>query len=806
MYKSYFKIALRNLWRNKSFSFINISGLAVGMSTCVLIMAYVLDEMSYDKHHKEGHRVYRIASEVKDEKWVATPAPLSEGLKKDFPEVEQTTRLLRFPGIDKILLKDEQTEKQFFEINGYYIDSTFFEVFTYEFKFGDIHTALNEPNSIIISEEIAEKFFGNENPVDHVLKIGLSFGDFNYTIKGVFRNGQNKSHIPANLFLSMNNTDIGGWVKMQTGWATNSIFHTYIKLQEGTDAKAFENKLENFLERNGGEEFKAAGFSKKLFIQSLKDIYLHSDYGYEVATNGNIKYLYIFTSIAAFLLLIACINFMNLSTARSEKKAKEVGMRRAIGAGRSALVSQFMSESMLMSGLGLAFAVILIQLVIPVFNQLTQKELSLLQIPNIYTWLVALTILTGLLSGIYPSFYLSSFRPMAVLKGKLGNTFSAVTIRKGLVTFQFTISIILILGAIVIGQQMKYLSNQNLGFNKNQKIIIPLQTGEANKNAEALKNELLNNSQVVSAAKGGTYPGIESVTSMLFYSEGKAAQENVDTQTTFVEAGYIETLGIKLLKGRAFAREFMEDAQALVLNEEAIKQLGYTIDNAIGRKVYYELQNATNTMTIIGVVKDYHFQSLHQKIKPQALTVSPVFSSPNNYLIVNVKSRDYAELITTLQKAWSKINSGSPFDYSFLDQDFQKNYEKEERTSQLIQYFTLLAIAIACLGLFGLATFTAEQRIKEIGVRKVLGASVSEIVTLLSKDFLKLVGISIVLSSPIAYYIMDEWLQSFAYSIEIQWWVFVIAGAVAILIAVLTVSFQAIKAAIANPVKSLRAE
>lgn len=806
MYKSYFKIALRNIWRSKSFSFINISGLAVGMSAFVLIMLYVLDEMGYDKHHKDGHRVYRVASQVNHEKWVATPAPLSEGLKKDFPEVEQTTRLLRFPGVDKMLLMDEKTQKQFFEINGYYVDSTFFQVFTYEFKFGDIRTALNEPNSIIISDQIAYKFFGNENPIDKVLKIGLPFSDSNYTIKGVFKNAENKSHIPANLFLSMNNSDVGQWVKAQTGWATNSVFHSYVKLKEGIDVKAFDIKLENFLERKAGEEFKAAGFSKKLFIQPLEDIYLHSDYGYEVATNGNIKYLYIFSSIAAFLILIACINFMNLATARSEKKAKEVGMRRAIGAGRSALVGQFMSESLLMSGLGLAFAVLLIQLLIPIFNQLTHKELSLLQVPNIFVWLVILTIVTGLLSGIYPAFFLSSFKPIAVLKGKLGNSISAVTIRKGLVIFQFTISIVLILGAIVIGQQMKYLSSQNLGFDKNQKIIIPMQTVESNKNAELLKNELLNNSHVVAVAKGGTYPGIESVTSMLFYREGKAAQENVDTQTTFVEAGYIETLGIKLLKGRGFARESTNDTQALVLNEEAIKQLGYTMDNAVGRKVYFEFQNTKNTMTIIGVVRDYHFQSLHRKIKPQALTILPLFSSTNNYLIADVKTNDYAGLIATFKKTWSEINSASPFDYSFLDQDFQKNYEKEERTSQLIRYFTSIAIVIACLGLFGLATFTTERRVKEIGVRKVLGASVSQIVALLSKDFLKLVIISIVVSSPIAYYVMDEWLQGFAYSIEIQWWVFLIAGAAAILIAVLTVSFQAIKAAIANPVKSLRSE
>jgi putative ABC transport system permease protein len=806
MIKHYLKIALRNLIRSKGFSFITIFGLATGMTTCVLIMLYVVDESSYDKHHKDGHRLYRIASEVKDEKWAAAPAPMAEGLKKDFPEVEQSSRLLRFPGAEKMLLKYEQNQKQFFETNAYYVDSTFFHLFTYDFKFGDIRTALNGPNTIVISEEVAVKFFGNENPVDNVLKVGLPFGEFNYTIKGVFKNANNKSHIPANLFLSMVNADVGGWVKSQTKWASNSIFHTYLKLREGTDARSFENKLEDFLNRNGGEEFKAAGFKKRLFVQPVEDIYLHSDFGYEVAANGNIKYLYIFASIAAFVLLMACINFMNLSTARSEKRAKEVGIRKVNGTNRSSLVGQFLGESLLMSGLALVLTIIMIQLLLPTFNDLTDKNLSLIQLPKVFSWLTFLTLLTGLLAGLYPAFYLSSFKPVAVLKGVTRSTMSAVIIRKGLVVFQFSISIALILGAILITQQTSFMSSQNLGFDKSRKIVLPIQTGEANLSTNTLKNELLNNSQVISVAKGGTYPGIESVTSMLFHGEGKTATENVELQTIYAEPGYIETLGIELLQGREFAHEFKSDENELILNEAAIRQLGYTTDNAIGKKVYFDFQNTTQSMDIIGVVKDYHFQGLQQKIKPLALTVHPIFVGPTSYLIVDVKSRHYSDLIANLKKTWNKINPNSPFAYSFLDQDFQKNYEKEERTSQLIWYFTLIAIVIACLGLFGLATFTAEQRIKEIGVRKVLGASVSQVVTLLSKDFVKLVAISIVLSSPIAYYLMNRWLEGFAYRIEIRWWVFVVAGCGTVLIALLTISFQAIKSALMNPVKSLRSE
>jgi putative ABC transport system permease protein len=807
MIRHYLKIALRNLLRSKGFSFINIFGLATGMTACILIMLYVVDEMSFDKHHQDGHRIYRIATIFGDEKWVAAAAPTAEGLKKDFPEVEQVTRLLRFPGAEKMLLKYEPSQKQFFELNGYYVDSTFFQIFSYDFKFGDIRTALHEPNTIVISEQIASKFFENRDPINQVLKVGLPFGEFSYTVKGVFKISDNKSHIPAGFFLSANNSDVGGWIKAQTNWAANNIFHTYVKLKEGTDARVFESKLPAFLERNGGADFKAAGFTKKLFIQPLEGIYLHSDYGYEVAPNGNIKYLYIFMSIAVFVLLIACINFMNLSTARSEKRAKEVGMRKAIGAERNSLIGQFLGEALLMSGLALVVTVILIELLIPFFNQLTHKELSLIDLPNIFLWLVVLTVLTGLLSGLYPAFYLSSFKPITALKGKIGNTFSVTAIRKGLVVFQFTISIVLILGAIVISQQIGFMSNLNLGFNRSQKIILPLPTSESNVNANTLKNELTNYAQVTSVARGSTYPGIESVMDMLFYAEGKNINENVDINITFVENGYIETLGIEVLRGRGFSKEFTNDTSAIVLNETAIKQFGYTLDNAVGKKVYFEFQNVQQVMNIIGVVKDYHFQGLQYKIKPMGLTILPLFSAPTNYLIADVKkNNNYADVIATFQKTWNRINPNSPFAYSFLDQDFQKNYEKEQRTSSLIQYFTIIAIVIACLGLFGLATFTTEQRIKEIGVRKVLGASVSQIVTLLSKDFMKLVVISILLSSPIAYYIMDQWLQGFAYRINVEWWMFVAAGAAAVVIALFTVGLQAVRASIANPVDSLKTE
>jgi putative ABC transport system permease protein len=806
MLRNYLKIAFRNLVHNKVYSLVNVLGLAIGITTCTLISMYVIDEVSYDKHHADVDRIYRIASEVAGTKWVALSAPSAGGLKKDFPEVEQVTRLLRVPGVDKFLLKYEPTQKKFYEINGYYVDSTFFQLFDYNFKFGNKLTALNEPNTMIISTQLSQKFFGSGNPVDKAITVKLPFGENRYTVKGVFENGQRKSHIPAHMFFSMNNSDIGQWVKGQTNWASNNIFHTYVKLNKSANSGAFEKKLAGFLDRNGGADFKAMGFSKTLFIQPLQDIYLHSNYDFEIAQNGNVKYLYIFSSVAVFLLFIACINFMNLSTARSEKRAKEVGLRKVVGAFRSALIWQFLGESLLLSLLALSISLLMIQLLTPVFNRVTGKELKLFQHPEIFMWLLALALFTGILSGLYPAFYLSSFTPIAALKGRVRSRISAVMIRKSLVVFQFSISMILILGAILIGRQMDFLKNHNLGFEKSQKMILPLQSVESAQNYKVLKDELSKELRILRSTKASTYPGIENVQTMLVFAEGRSAEKNVAVSTATIDDEYIKTLGIRVLNGREFSSEFTADSNSVVVNEEALKKLGYDLKNAIGRKIHYEFENRKSTMSIIGVVKNYHFEGLQQEIKPLVLTVSPFFGGANSYLILDVKNTDYGKLIGDMERLWKKVNPNSPFEYSFMDSDFQKNYEKEERTSQLIRYFAFIGIFIACLGLFGLATFTAEQRTKEIGVRKVLGASVLAITGLLSGDFLKLVIISILIASPVAWWGMNKWLANFAFKTEITWQIFVLAGAVLICLSLLTIGYQTIKASLMNPVKSLRSD
>ncbi|MEO5562624.1 MAG: ABC transporter permease [Chitinophagaceae bacterium] len=810
MLRNFLKIAFRNLSRNKGFSFINIFGLAVGLATCLLIMIYIFDESGYDKQHKDGDRLFRVASVVgTGETWAALPGPVSWAMKNDLPEVEQVARIMTFPDIENLLLKYEagSETKQFFETHGYYVDSTFFQLFTYDFTYGDPSTALNEPNTMVISDEIAHKLFGSINPVGKLINVNTAFGLLNYTVKGVFSKARQKSHIPANYFLSMRNNDMWNWVKNQTSWATNNVFFTYVKLKKDVTPSVFDKKLKTFFERHAGEALKAAGFSKTVFVQAVKDIYLHSSIGNEIGSNGSITYLYILGSIAAFILIIACINFMNLATARSEKRAREVGVRKVIGASKGSLITQFLGESFIMCLLSLVLALVMACIFLPLFNNLVQKDMHPFERPVLIVWVVGLALLTGLLAGIYPAFYLSAFKPVSVLKGRIANSFSASAIRKGLVVFQFTISICLVLGAIIIWQQLDLLKNQHLGFNKDQQLVIPLQLGYNNtsENYTALRNELIKDPHVKMVTSGSTYPGIPSMNSMLFYPEGKTVDAVTSVHLSAVNNDYIETLGFSLLHGRTFTKEFTSDSASIILNESAVKALGYEPGTAVGKKIQFDLQGNHLAMQIVGVVKDFNYESLHTTIKPFGFTTT-FFAVKYNYAIATVSTKDYAGLLKNLGKVWSKISPNTPFIYSFLDQDFQRNYEKEQRTSSIVVYFTFIAILIACMGLFGLAAFSAEQRRKEIGIRKVLGASVTSAAVLLSKDFVRLIIVAIIIASPIAWYAMNQWLQDFAYRIHISWWMFVVAGCLAVLIALATVSFQAIRAAVMNPVKSLRTE
>jgi putative ABC transport system permease protein len=812
MLKNYLKVAFRTFARNKVFTFINILGLAIGLTTCLLILFYIFSESGYDRQNKDADLIYRVTCSgtiggQKQRGWAAAPAPLAWALKADLPEVAVTTRLLKSPVMDKMVLTAGQgiSRKQFYETNGYYVDSTFFSVFAYDFKYGNATTSLDIPNSVVLSEEVAQRLFGDDNPVGRLVTIGMTFGNFDYTVRGVFRTKDLKSHIPAHFFLSMRNSDNGEWVQQMTSWTSGAIFHTYLRLKTAVDPVAFEKKLNIATDKRTGDALKAFGVLRHYTLQPLTGIYLYSNLENEIGPNGNANTLYILGSIALFILLIACINFMNLSTARSGKRAKEVGVRKVMGAERQSLVYQFLGESIGMSLLALLLALGLTRLLLPLFNTVVQKQLQLFDEPHIWEWITGLTLVTGILSGLYPAFYLSSFRPIAVLKGKLLNSFSALTIRKALIVFQFTISICLVSGAIIITRQLNYLNNQPLGFNKDQQIVLPLQSKEAADNYTSLKNELSKIASVRSVTSGDNYPGIASVNSMLFYGEGKTSSDGIIFRLDAIENDYIKTLGLTLLEGRTFRHNLDADSGSIILNESALSRLGYTRKTAIGRKIYSNLLGGLTTFEIVGVVKDFNYESLYNPIKPFGFTTG-YMGNRYAYAIASVSTNDYYRLIQQMEGVWKKINPGLPFSYSFLDKDFQFNYEKDQRTSEIVRYFTIITIFIACLGLFGLSVFTAEQRTREIGIRKVLGASVTNITLLLSRDFLGLVCIAILIASPLAWYGMTQWLQGFAYRIPIGWWLFPVAGLIAVGIAWLTVSFQAIKAAVANPVKSLRTD
>jgi len=528
----------------------------------------------------------------------------------------------------------------------------------------------------------------------------------------------------------------------------------------------------------------------------------------DISPVGSVTYLYILASIALFTLLIACINFMNLSTARSSKRSAEVGIRKVLGAEKNSLVKQFLGESLMMSMIAFVFAFVIAQLLLPAFSNITGRNLSLdfSQQWFIIIIFLLLSVVAGLLAGSYPAFYLSSFQPVKVLKGRFTNSLSAVALRKGLVVFQFIISVVLIIASVVIMNQMNYLRSTDLGFAKDQQIVIPLRSTTAKNIYTSLKNDIQNNQFVQNAGAALYYPGIVNPSDMGLYKEGKSVNNAAHVHTNWVDESLLQTLDIKPLAGRLFSKEFPSDtSERIILNEQAIKQIGFkSPQEAVGSKVYFDWRGQNYAWTVIGVVKDFHFQDLHVPIEPYGFQLNNV--PQYNYLIVHAKAADVSSLLKSINTSWHKLNPNEPFEYSFLDEDFQKNYDAENRLSAIVGYFTTIAILISCLGLFGLATFSAEQRTKEIGVRKVLGASVAGIVALLSKDFLKLVAISIVIASPLAWWIMHKWLQDFAYRTKISWTVFVITTVAALLIALITISFQAIRAAISNPVKSLRTE
>lgn len=816
MLKSYFTLALRNLMKHKGFSFINIFGLSIGLTCCMLISLYIYHEYSYDTYHEKGSRLYQLSSVFdpngEAEDLATVPAAMAGALQQEFPEIEGSTRLLGLFEDDKTLLQHQESGKSakvFYETKGYLADTGFFRLFTYDFIEGTPATALDNPNTVVLTEEIARKLFGEQPALGKVITVRSSTnGDNEYTVTGVFRPRSAPSHIDARFILSSRGGGLEDFFHAHTTLVNNNMFHTYLLLKEGSSSQGLEQKLPAFVGKRMGEELKARAAERALFLTPLEAIHLAPRLKDNVTPGASLTYIRILASIAILTLLIACINFMNLSTARSSKRSVEVGVRKVMGAEKSALIRQFLGESIIMALVAFLFAVVFVQLLLPLFEQVSGRELSLsLQEHGLLLLsFVGLAFATGLLAGSYPAFYLSSFKPVRVLKGRFSNSLAATSLRKGLVIFQFVISVILIIASVIISDQMSYLRSKDLGFIKDQQLVIPLRSAAAKSNYPALKNRLSNNPDIREAGASLYYPGIFNSIDWLMYKEGGSMQQSKAVHINYVDDSFLQTLGLQTMEGRLFSPQFPADtANHIILNQEGIEVIGFpSAEEAVGNWVALDWEGEQHRFTIIGVVQDFHFEDLHIPIEPFGFLLSNKASQ--NYLIAHLENGNTGNTLAAIEEDWNKLNPTEPFEYSFLDQDFQKNYQAESSLASMIRYFTIIAILISCLGLFGLATFSAEQRIKEIGIRKVLGASVSSLVALLSMDFLKLILLAIILASPLAWYIMNEWLQTFAYRISISWQVFVLTSFLAIMIAVLTISFQAVKAARINPVNNLRTE
>jgi len=807
MLKNYFKTAFRNLLRNKFYTLINIIGLATGLATCFLIILYVLDELSYDKYNVNAKKIYRVNNEIKFGgnyfDMAVSPALLGSTMVRDFPEVKQYTRL-RWYG--SFLVKKGNENIQEGRVG--FADSTLFDVFTLPVIEGDPKTALVEPHSLVITEKIAKKYF---NTTDVVGKSMLINDTGNYKVTAVIRDIPAQSHFNFDFFVPMRENSGAN----DDNWLSEN-WNTYVLLRKDADAKKLELQLNAFMEKYSApllqsvthqsmDQFKKDGGYIRASFTPLLDIHLHSNKQAEIDGNGNAQYVYIFSAIALLILLIACVNFMNLSTARSSNRAKEVGVRKVLGSLKKNLIQQFLTESVLISLIALVFAILISWLLLPYFNQLAGKDIHLSSLfqPTMMLSLFALMLIVGLLAGSYPAFYLSSFQPIAVLKGKLSAGFKRSWLRNALVVFQFVISIVLIFGTVVIYNQLNYIHKKDIGFDRNQVLTVK-HTDALGSQAITFRNELLQISGVQNATMSGYLPvNYNRNNNSYFTSPAIDPKTGISMQSWTVDENYISTLGIKVLQGRNFSSQFATDSTAIVINEAAANFLA--TKDLLNKKLYTLNDIQAKTLLeyhIIGVVKNFNFSSLRDVVTPLAFFLG----KDNGNISARIGSADIPNVVDQMKNKWKAIAPSQPFDYSFMDEDFNRWYTTEQRTGQIFITFAVLAILIACLGLFGLITYAAEQRVREIGIRKVLGASVNNIAKMLSVDFLKLVLISSVIAFPIAWWAMHKWLEDFAYRVSISWWIFFLSGILALLIAVLTVGFQAIKAGVANPVKSLRTE
>lgn len=807
MIQNFFKTAIRNINRNKGFAAINIFGLAVGIATCLLIMLFVQNELSYDRYNEKADRIVRVVFRGKmqggDLKEANVMPPVAQTLKADYPQIEEATRIRTY-GQPRVSYGD----RTFKEDACAFVDSNFFRVFTLPLIKGDANTALLQPNSVVITTTVAKKYFGDENPIGKV----LVFKDNNnaiLTVTGVMNEVPRNSHFHFGLFGSMSTLPEA----RENSWMTSNYF-TYLVLPKGYDYKKLQGKMPEVVEKYIGpqlqkalgvtlKEYKAQGNSLGFFLQPLTDIHLHSDLTGDMEPYGDINYVYIFSAVAVFMLLIACINFMNLSTAGASKRSREVGIRKVLGSLRLQLVRQFLSESLLLTAIAMVLALGLVYWSLPFFNDIAGQNLSLRlnENPWVIPGLLLFGLITGVLAGSYPAFFLSSFNPIAVLKGKFTSGKKSTGLRSGLVVFQFFISISLIVGTTIIFQQLSYIRNKKLGYEKEQVVVIQ-ETYWLRENQDVYRQQLLQDPRIISVTRSGFLPAGPSNNNNFFVYADANSSNFIKTLRYDVDEAYIPTLGMEMTTGRNFSKDFGADSTGAIINETAAKAFGWG-DKAVGHSLtHIDNDGKKSVYSVIGIIKDFHFRSLHERITPLVMIKGTDWGT----MVAKIKTKDIAGVLSSMRKKWDGLNAESPFAYSFLDERFNNTYKAEQNIGRIMAIFSGLTLFVACLGLFGLATFTAEQRTKEIGIRKVLGADVSGIVSLLSKDFLKLVFIALLIASPVAWYVMNKWLEEFEYRITINWWVFALSAILVVVITLITVSFQAIKAALANPVNSLRSE
>jgi putative ABC transport system permease protein len=800
MLKNLFKIALRNIFKDKVYSSINILGLTIGITCSMFLFMYILDELSYDRYHTHANNIYRIVSNIKEPDnsftWAIAQVPMAQELRNNYPEVKNA---VRFYGTGRTLYKNG--DKQFNEEQFFLTDSTVFDMFTYEFIAGDMNTALDNPFSIVLTETVAKKYFAT--PAEAFGQSLQNKQNEEYKITGVIKDVPYNSHFRFDALISRSSQQgsDGG------SWGNFGVF-TYIQLPEGYDLTKMYASLDTIVKQRVNPIFEQYGIKVAYELQNIPDIHLHSKIQDEAEEGGDISYIYIFGAVSAFMLIIACINYMNLATARSANRAKEVGVRKVMGSQRKQLIIQFITESVVLTVIALILSVILIYALLPAFNSLANKHLPfsyVLQTPVILS-LIGITLFSGIVGGSYPAFYLSSFNPVNVLKGKLAARGGSVFFRRALVVLQFSISIFMLIATLVVFDQLSYMRNKDLGFDKERVIKLTLSERELRQKADVLVNRLKQAPEVAGVGTATSVPG-QGVGKLLLKvedNEGKLVDRGIDLFNA--DFDFVKTMGMDIIQGRDFSRDVSSDTTyAVLVNQAMVKRMAW--DDPIGKKFIFQGGGPNNTdieKRVVGVLKDYHQNSLYDAIEP----IMVILSDENYFVLVRTEEGDVKKSLAAVENVWKDLFPNNTFQFDFLDQDFNSQYTADEKRSLIFTVFSSLTIAIACLGLLGLAAFTTEQRTKEIGVRKVIGASVQSLVTLVSKEFFLLVGLGMLIAFPAAWYFTESWLTNFAYHIELkgEWPTFLLSALLAFVITLVTVGYHVMRAANSNPVKSLRDE